>query len=124
MQDLIAKGVSFFESKRREHMAVTVEYRAVDGLISMEVRATIGGSSFETIDSSGQVIRMEVRDYMISVEDYPAIPRRGDRISETDQSGTVRVYEVSMPGGVVNPWKWADRSQRVRRIHTALVETR
>lgn len=121
MQDLIAKGVSWFEEQRKLHMAVNVEYRGLGTLVPVTVPATIGGSRFEAADASGQIIRYETRDFFVSVSDWPEAPVRGDRITETDADGVKRVYEVSLPAGAGNPWQWGDRSQRVRRIHTSLV---
>lgn len=121
MQDLIAKGVTWFEEQRKLHMAVNVEYRALGSLIPSVVPATIGGSRFEAADTAGQIIRYETRDYFIGVSDWPDAPVRGDRITETDASGVKRVYEVALPAGAGNPWQWGDRSQRVRRIHTTFV---
>ena len=121
MQDMIAAGVTWFEQQRREHLAVTVDYLPLGALEAVSVRATIGGSRFEAVDASGQVMRFETRDFLIAVEDYAAAPVRGDQITET-QGGVERIYEVTIPGGGQNPWLWADRSQRVRRIHTSLVE--
>ena len=121
MQDMIANGVTWFEQQRREHLAVTVDYIPIGAEEALAVRATIGGSRFESVDSAGQVMRFETRDFLISVEDYATAPVRGDQIVET-QGGVERAYEVMIPGGGQNPWQWADRSQRVRRIHTTLVE--
>lgn len=121
MQDLIAKGVNWFEQQRKLHMAVNVEYRGVGTLIPKTVPATIGGSRFEATDAAGQIIRYETRDYFVSVEDWPDAPKRGDRITETDADGVQRVYEVSLPAGAGNPWQWGDRSQRTRRIHTSYI---
>lgn len=121
MQDLIAKGAAWFDDQRRQHMAVTVKYKPLGSMFPVEVRATIGTSRFDSIDTAGQVVRFESRDYFISVEDMKQTPVRGDRILETDEGGTLRTYEVTIPGGQNNPWTWADRGQRIRRIHTSLV---
>lgn len=122
MQDMIAKGVSWFEEQRKLHMSVNVEYRGLGTLIAKVVPATIGGSRFESTDSAGQIIRYETRDYFVSVVDWPEAPQRGDRITETDEDGAKRVYEVALPDGAGNPWQWGDRSQRVRRIHTTFLK--
>lgn len=121
MQDLIAKGVTWFEEQRKLHMAVNVSYRGVGTLVAATVPATIGGSRFEAADAAGQIIRYETRDYFIAVSDWPDAPVRGDRITETDAGGVNRVYEVALPAGAGNPWQWGDRSQRVRRIHTTYI---
>lgn len=122
MHDLIAEGVAWFEGQRREHLAVNVTYRPRDSQSAVTVPATIGMSRWDSLDQSGQMLRFETRDYLIGVADYAADPRRGDVITETDYRGVVRQYEVSLPGGAANPWSWADRGQRIRRIHTQLID--
>ena len=121
MQDLIAKGVTWFEDQRKLHMAVNVEYLGLGSSVPSVVAATIGGSRFESADAAGQIIRYETRDFIVAVEDWPSAPVRGDRITETDTAGVRRVYEVALPAGAGNPWQWGDRSQRVRRIHTTFI---
>jgi hypothetical protein len=123
MQDMIAKGAAWFDAQRKEHMSVWVEYRPLGTMFSRRVRATVGMMRWDAIDAAGQMIRFDTRDYLVSIDDYQAEPKRGDRIVEVDESGTRRSFEVMIPGGQNNPWSWADRGQRVRRIHTQLVET-
>jgi hypothetical protein len=122
MQDMIAKGVDWLESQRKQHLAVMVGYRRQGALFVQPVAATIGGTRWDSMDAAGQVIRFETRDYFVSVDDLADPPRRGDVIVET-VNGVERTYEVMIPGGANNPWSWADRAQRVRRIHTQLIET-
>jgi hypothetical protein len=123
MQDMIAKGASWFDQQRKKHLAVTVEYQAAGTMFAKSFPATIGMSRWDSIDASGQMIRFETRDYFVGVDEMRDNPRRGDRIHETDASGIRRTYEVMVPGGANNPWSWADRGQRIRRIHTQLVES-
>lgn len=122
MQDLIAKGAAWFDSQRKQHLAVTVEYRPLGTMFTRAVPATVGMMRWDAIDAAGQMIRFDTRDYFVSVSDYQPEPKRGDRILETDHTGARRTYEVMVPGGQSNPWSWADRGQRIRRIHTQLVE--
>jgi hypothetical protein len=123
VQDLIAKGMEWFESQRREHLAVNVSYRPRDSQAAVAVPATIGMTRWDSLDAAGQMIRFETRDFLVGVTDYASDPKRGDVISETDYRGVIRQYEVSVPGGANNPWSWADRGQRIRRIHTQLIDT-
>lgn len=122
MQDLIASGAAWFDQQRKKHLSVMVEYKPATAMFSRMVAATIGGSRFEMIDANNQIVRFESRDFFISAEDYPDKPQRGDRIFETI-NGERRCYQVTAPGGMQNAWSWADRGQRVRRIHTSLIES-
>lgn len=121
MQDMIAKGVDWFESQRKLHLAVNVVYQPKGSLISHTIPATIGGSRWDLVDAGGQMVRFDTRDYFIAAADYGAAPTRGDRITETMPDGTSKTYEVVAPGGAANHWSWGDRGHRVRRIHTQAV---
>lgn len=119
MQDMIAIGEAWFESKRREHLAVEVEYRPLVGL-ARTVRATVVIGRWETMDNSGQVLRTETRDWLVHRDDLQQDPKKGDRIASTEY-GTEVLYEVMVPSGNQNHWQWADRNQSIRRIHTMVV---
>lgn len=121
MQDLIAKGVDWFEAQRKAHLAVNVVYLPAGSNTTYTVPATIGGSRWDLVDSAGQMVRFDTRDYFIAAADYATAPRRGDRITEPMPDGTTKTYEVISPGGAASPWTWGDRGHRVRRIHTQLV---
>jgi len=123
MQDMIAKGAAWFDQQRKEHLSVLVDYKPAGSMFSKQVHATIGMTRWDSVDAAGQMIRFETRDYFISADEMRDNPRRGDKIHETDAAGTRRTYEVMVPGGANNPWSWADRGQRIRRIHTQLSET-
>lgn len=123
MQDMIAKGAAWFDAQRKEHLSVMVDYQPTGAMFAKAVHATIGMSRWDSMDAAGQMVRFETRDYFVSVDEMRDNPKRGDRIHETDAAGTRRTYEVMVPGGSNNPWTWADRGQRIRRIHTQLVES-
>jgi hypothetical protein len=123
MQDMIARGVSWFEQQRKEHLSVMVEYQPAGAMFAKSVAATIGMTRWDATDAAGQLVRFETRDFFVGVDDYKDAPKRGDKIHETDASGTRRTFEVMIPGGGSNPWAWADRGQRIRRIHTQLLES-
>lgn len=121
MQDMLAKAGGWFEQQRREHLAVFVGYLPAGASHPVRCRATPTVGRWEGIDATGQVIRIETRDFIIGFQDYAADPVRGDRIV-VDEAGTERTYEVVIPAGSKQAWKWVDRNQGVRRIHTLEIE--
>jgi hypothetical protein len=120
MQDMLAKAESWFEQQRREHLAVEVQYRPAGTLLPRTCRATLVVGRWESVDSAGQLVRMESLDFFIHKDELPADPKKGDRIAVTEQ-GVEKLYEVAIIGGASYPWSWADRSQKIRRIRTMAV---
>ena len=60
------------------------------------------------------------REIVLDTETTGLDPKRGDRI--VLESG--QEYEVAVPDGARNAWRWSDRSETLRRIHTqAVAET-
>lgn len=116
MQDLLAKGEAWFEQQRRDHLSVMVEYQPGVGL-SRSCHATLVTGRWEAMDKAGNLVRMETRDFFISRDELAQDPKRGDRIVVTE-SGVSKSYEVCVPEGAQNPWRWSDRSEKIRRIHT------
>lgn len=115
MQDLIGKGAAWFRSVARDHLSVLVQYRAVGSLVPREVPAMITTTRHESLDNAGQLVRIESRDFFINTDDYSRVPAKGDRIYAEG-----KVYEVFSPFGG-NSWVWADRQQKIRKVHTQLV---
>jgi hypothetical protein len=115
----MAKAEAWFEEQRREHLAVEVEYRPSVG-IARFCRATLVTGRWEAVDKAGNLVRMETRDFFIHRDELPQDPKRGDRIV-VDENGAEKTYEVSIPDGSRNAWRWADRSEKIRRIHTMAV---
>ena len=115
---------AWLDEQRLRHLSRTVTYRR--GETSAEVRAAIGRTVFEVMDSVGVAERTESRDFLIPVSDLvleskPIFPRHGDKIEET-QDGTVYVYEVLAPGH--EPcWRFSDSYRRTLRVHTKQVGT-
>lgn len=120
MRDMIAIGEAWFEQQRREHLAVEVEYRPVVGA-ARTVRATVVIGRWEQVDAAGQILRTETRDWMVHRSELAQDPRKGDIIAATE-SGYEVLYEVSIPPGGQHHWRWSDRSQNLRRIHTMVVQ--
>ena len=115
MQDLIGQGAAWFRQVAREHLSVVVEYRALGSLVPASVPAMITTTRHETIDPTGQIVRIESRDFFVNTDDYAAVPKKGDRVYAEGN-----VYEVFQPFNA-NAWLWADRQQKIRKIHTQLV---
>lgn len=119
MQDLLAIGEAWFESQRREHLAVTVNYQPTVGL-ARDCRATLITGRWESVDTAGNIVRMETRDFFIHRDELPQDPQRGDRVVMTE-NGSQRTYQVTIIPGEKQAWRWSDRSERIRRIHTMAV---
>ena len=115
MQDLIGKGAAWFRQQAREHLSVTIQYRAVGSLVPRDIPAMITTGRHDTLDQTGQLIRIESRDFFIHTDDYATPPKKGDRIYAESA-----IYEVFAPTGT-NSWVWADRQQKIRKVHTQLV---
>lgn len=119
MQDMLALGEAWFENQRREHLAVTVNYQPQVGL-ARNCRATLITGRWESVDTAGNVVRLETRDFFIQRDELPQDPVRGDLVVMTE-NGSERTYKVSIPDGARQAWRWSDRSERIRRIHTMAV---
>ena len=126
MVDLLQKGMAWLEAQRTKFMTQSVVYqRGGEAGGAVEVLATIGTTTFNVDDGGGALLRIESRDYLISVADLiigetPILPKRGDRIRETS-GGQVFVYEVVGPGD--EPcWRWSDAYRTTMRIHAKQTE--
>lgn len=116
MQDLLANGEAWFETQRREHLAVLVNYQPTVGL-ARECRATLITGRWESVDTAGNIVRMETRDFFIHRDELPQDPQRGDVVVVTE-NGIEKTYKVTIVDGTKQAWSWSDRSERIRRIHT------
>lgn len=119
---MIAEGAEWFDGVSREHMAIVVDIHPAASVDVIGVPAVIGRSTFDALTNDGMTIRFETRDFSISTVDWAVAPKKGDRIIETDRTGTRREYEACVPAGMQSCWHWADSAYRKRRIHTQLVE--
>ena len=121
MADLIAQAEAWFEAKRRDHLAVTVSYQPKVGL-TRACNATLVVGRWEAVDKAGNIVRVETRDFLIHRDDLEQDPAKGDRVVVTE-NGASKTYEVSVPSGSQNAWRWSDRSETLRRIHTQRIDT-
>lgn len=124
MTDLLQQGSDWLEEQRTKHMTRTVTYSR--GAMSVQLPATVGRTTFESVDEHGLVVRTESRDFLLLAEhlvlaDETTLPRSGDRV--TEQPGNVAfVYEVMAPPGET-VYRFSDPYRKTLRIHTKLVET-
>lgn len=108
---MLPESAQWLRERCREALSVPAIYRPRDGG-EREVRAVLGGTVFEARDDYGIATRTETRDFLVSVEDMPDEPERGDCFL-LDASR----YEVLSAKG--EPcWRWSDPYRLVRRIHT------
>ena len=121
----LASGVDwlFDVLKSTAAAGVTVTYQR--GEQQAQLTAVVGQTIFEQTDEYGIINRTESRDFLIAVEDLaldgqPIEPARGDRIIETDSTGT-HTYEVMAPGDEP-PWRFSDPHRQVYRIHTRQIQ--
>ena len=115
MQDMIAIGETWFRSQRREHLATEVSYQPTVGP-TRTVLATIVVGRWESVDAAGQIMRTETRDFLVDTTDLAQDPKRGDKLVYGGAT-----YEVTIPPGAEHHWRWSDRNQTLRRIHTMVV---
>ena len=93
----------------------------------MTLQATVGQTRYEQDDGYGAIIRAHVRDYILQWSDLvldgvQVEPEAGDEIVE--QVGErAHVYEV-MSLGNQPPWRFADSSHLLIRVHTKQIESR
>lgn len=80
---------------------------------SYPMLSAIGKTPWVIDDGNGIQVLSETRDYLVKKSDLPFDPERGDLIA--DENGDQ--YEVSVPSGDA-PWRWANFSKTLLRIHT------
>ena len=124
MADLLETGSNWLEDQRTKHATRSVNYER--GVDTVALQATIGRTVFEIDNGHGVLERIESRDYLVLATELvlaasPVLPKRGDRIRET-QGATTYVYEVMAPGKEPE-WRWSDAYRKTLRIHTKQIDT-
>ena len=108
---LLEEAAEWLNGQREECLSVPIEYQFKSGG-SAELTATVGRTLFRAENEYGVTIRVESRDFLVSVNQMPREPQRGDRITYAG-----RIYEVLAPNG--EPvWRWSGSQHVTRRIHT------
>lgn len=115
-QDLISKGMAWFEKQRRKHLAREIVYTRKG--VEYRLTATTARTIFETIGPTGVPEHVTLMDFIISKEELSEVnfpPKKGDRISYNDET-----YEVmAIPGQ--GEYQYTDADRRAVRIHTKQV---
>lgn len=125
MPNLLETGSNWLQEQRKTHWSREVVYRR--DLYNATVAATVGRTVFEQDDGVGTIIRTEVRDYLIDVEDLvlpkigQVLPERGDKIEESQGSQRF-IYEVVSIGSEPH-WRYSDAYRKTLRIHTKHIDT-
>ncbi len=124
MTDLLRIGQNWLAGKLKTHASQSVTYKRDSA--ETELQATIGRSTYQQDDGEGIITRSQVRDFLIDASDLVSssigsLPRRGDRIHQSDGENTI-VYEVMSLGGEP-PWRFSDPFRLKLRIHTKQIDT-
>ena len=115
MGDMLEDGSLWLADRLAESVSRTVGYRR--GANSSTVAATIGRSSFESVNSSGVAESWESRDFIVLTSAMPyGEPQRGDIVID-EIGGVETLYQVTAPRGVP-VFRWGDAFQKTVRIHT------
>jgi len=128
--NMLERGSAWLEAMRHRHATTTVTYQRGtpgSGDASVEVNATIGQTTFETVSDSGALVKVQSRDYLILAADLvlsgvQTAPKQGDVIREMamDGSGKVLLYEVMAPNGAPH-YRHSDPFRTTLRIHTKFI---
>lgn len=123
MADLLQQGVDWLNEQREAHLSRPVVYQRGDQ--SVEIAATLGGTSLEVTDDAGATVQSAQTDFIVSADAMAlggttVTPQVGDRIS-LSSSGKTLVYEVlALPDG--RHFRRCDGSGRMLRIHAKQVD--
>lgn len=120
---LLSRSLTWLKSALATGAGVSITYTR--GIGSQTATAWVGRTVFtqQPLQGGGVSVVFGDRDYLIPVSSLtltdPATPKRGDRITEV-VNGVSQTFEVIAPGGEP-PWRYADPSQTIYRIHTKRV---
>ena len=122
MTNVLEQGSLWLSDQIDEHAASYVLF--CRGSQTVEVPAGKGRTTFELTDTSGILISIESRDFLISaasllLDDIPILPEVGDRIIETIGS-KLHAYEVSNFGSEQS-YRFCDPYRYKLRIHTRYI---
>ena len=122
MTNVLEQGSLWLSDQIDHYAASSVLYRR--GSLTVPVQAGKGRTTFELTDTSGILISIESRDFLISaasllLDDIPILPELGDRIIETIGS-KLHAYEVSNFGSEQS-YRFCDPYRYKLRIHTRYI---
>lgn len=108
---LLEEAAEWLNDQREKCLSVPIVYRR-KGKMPVSMTASVGRTLFRAENEYGVTIRVESRDFLVSVDQMPREPQRGDRITYAG-----RIYEVLAPNGET-VWRWSGPQHVTRRIHT------
>ena len=122
MTNMLDQGSQWLSDQIDHYAASSVLYRR--GSLTVPVQAAKGRTTFELTDTSGILITIESRDFLISaasllLDDMPILPEVGDRIIES-VGGKLHAYDVSN-FGTEQPYRFCDPYRHKLRIHTRYI---
>lgn len=122
MTNLLEQGSQWLSDQIDEHVSNEVLY--CRGSLTVELVAGHGRTAFELTDSSGMIVSVESRDFLISsavlvLDAARFLPEVGDRIIETRQ-GQLHAFEVIRFGSEQH-YRFCDPYGHKLRIHTKYV---
>ena len=123
--DILEAGQQWLAGQLNEHASRLVSYER--GNQTVLVKATLGRSLLKLDDGLGNVrVEWTDADFLIRAEDLvlagiQVVPERGDVIRAQIGIENV-VFEVMAPGSEP-PWRYADPSRVMLRIHAKQVDT-
>ena len=120
MTDLLCRGNKALERIRNRFVTTLVDIERDGGLIHEQVKATIGQSESETVNSNDVIIVSHKRDFIISTSLIGQL-ERGDVILEIVNGTKYRFEVLPMPDEPEE--RFADPYHEAYRIHTKNVGT-
>ena len=122
MTNMLEQSSQWLSDQIDDHVSSNVLYRR--GSLTVPVQAGKGRTTFELTDTSGILVAIESRDFLIStanllLDELPILPEVGDRIIETI-SGTLHAYEVA-DFGSEQSYRFCDPYRHKLRIHTRYI---
>lgn len=119
MPNLISRGMEFLARSLGQAAGVEVTYAR--SAASVTLTAWVGRTVFARTQSEpGPSVIFGERDYLIPVADLvlagsPAVPARGDRVTETIDGQAV-TFEVAPVEGEP-AWRYSDPARTLYRVH-------
>ena len=112
---------------RRQKLANGRKVVYTRGTEAVTVVAWPGQSELTAATQDETVIAWTARDYLFEASELAIAgtrltPQEGDRIADAFEDGEERVYELILPPGGGNPWRWSDLNQTTYRVHTKRVK--
>ena len=122
MSNMLERGSHWLSDQIDYYAASSVLYQR--GSLTVPVQAAKGRTTFELANTSGILVQIESRDFLISaanltLDEMPILPEVGDRINETIGS-KLHAYEVSH-FGAEQCYRYCDPYRYKLRVHTRYI---